>query len=399
MVTRRAYLGGIVSTTGISGIAGCAGDSPEYGAFELPQRGEIGEPDNPGLFDRIIITAHPYMWSIPHEVAHEMEYYEEAGLDSPNEVIAGPGGLGALRNLLAGEVPIAVVSGTATIKAYIEGHEDIVVLSHTTESPIFLDWWMEAETAREHDYVNLGDARGMDIGYLAPGASPEYLAKTAVYLQEGITHDDVEFTSLGDVGSGLAGLREGEVDMGLIPPALKPLFKSTGYIPAWNPGNYIEASLGTIWVAERSTLEDNLPEFKAFIDAQRKATQFLHEAEDEEEKFDDVVRWYTDWSDLYTNEENARRDVEAIRPLDWWFTNSYEKEGLATAEVMLKLANDLEKSVPFEEFIWQGLIPEEHRIDLSEVPRRAFGDDPLPEKDNYGNDEQPTDYDHIEECP
>jgi len=151
----------------------------------------------------------PVMSQSPIAIAQEAGYFREQGLDvSIASVRLGQQNAAAL---LAGEIDISVMGGTAPIRARLGG-ADLVAIGGT--KPYFAG----AIVARP-DVTSPADLRGKRIGIGGKGGNPDFMAR-AMLPRFGLEPDrDVALLATGGDPETVAALVAGSVDAGsVIPP-------------------------------------------------------------------------------------------------------------------------------------------------------------------------------------
>jgi NitT/TauT family transport system substrate-binding protein len=143
---------------------------------------------------------------LPAQVAHEAGLFAKHGLDVSVERIAG-GSSKVLQVMLAGELELAQVGGTAVVDAYLAGADPVYVGSHL--QVLLLTIYGPPEVQR------LEDLRGKAIAMTRAGTISDFAARYAA-ARAGLRPEvDVGFIPTGGNAETLAAMTSGNIAAGV----------------------------------------------------------------------------------------------------------------------------------------------------------------------------------------
>ena len=368
--TRRTVLKSITAGVGVT-IAGCTGNAPRGGGAGGGGSGSSGSGSggpqgnssskDSRLFRRITSAHYPTMpYSVPFAIAERKKYYSKYGLKPPKEILGSSGGGTTLRNLTSGNLAWGGIATSAIIQGYTSG-APVQLLGATSSTASNLVWMISGEK----QFENLTDAKGMSIGYTSPGSATQTLSALVISQTDGIKLDDVELKGLGGISENITALKQGNVDIGVVLPALMPQLKpdfKVAFTPFEYVGGFLQGSMG----ASTRTIKENPEELRRFIKAYDDANQFLQQAQSDDTKFQEAVTAYASINNF--GKPRAERELAFIREnggLNEFYGVSLSNHGLALVAEGMNNVGTYEGDVPWKEIVDQSLLPKARRINLN----------------------------------
>lgn len=169
-------------------------------------------PANPVTID-ITVTNATETYTVPWLVGMDQGFFTERGVKI-GELVPGQGGSTTLRNLISGDLAIGEVAYPAVVESAVEG-APITAVGGAFQSLYGLDFYTLADNAAVQ---GVGDIRTW--AFTNPGSVTESL--TYLIPQEaGIGDQQVKRVAAGGIGEGIALLEAGEVDVAIVPDAVR----------------------------------------------------------------------------------------------------------------------------------------------------------------------------------
>jgi NitT/TauT family transport system substrate-binding protein len=292
------------------------------------------------------------MYGVPYAVAKEKGYFKEAGLDVTGFLTSAGGGT-TVRNALASDLPYGEVALPAVIAAAQQGLELTIV--HGGVLSVSDQVWV---TRKDDDRIKaVQDLKGRKLGYSSPKSVTDMV--TTMMLDDNKLTGQVERRPVGGIGSGIAALREGGVDMIYITQPVwakekanfRPVFTSTDWAPRVTQ---------TVGVVRTDFLKKNPDLIRKLIAARRKGVDFLLANPDEAATI--MAKEYKISQD---DAKSSIKDILATKG-DYWSRGEFDYEGM---DVMLR-GLQLVKAIEPGPFDWAKYVDESYLPDdLKRKPR------------------------------
>jgi len=157
---------------------------------------------------------------LPLWVANDAGLFAENGLDVAVERVAG-GSSKAMQVMLAGELDVAQIGGTAVVDAQLAGAD---VVSIATAIPVVgMSVYGDASIAR------LDDLRGKSIAITRAGTITDFGARLALSRQGLAPETDVGLIQTGGVPETMAAMQSGNVPAGILLPPFDVPARKLGF--------------------------------------------------------------------------------------------------------------------------------------------------------------------------
>lgn len=284
-------------------------------------------------------VAHSIFYA-PQYVAIENGYFKEEGLDL--ELVTGFGADKVMTALLSGDAEIGFMGAEASVYAYAEGANDVVVnfAQGTQRAGNFL-------VAREEmpDFT-WEDLMGADILGGRKGGMPQMVFEY-VLKENGIDPADLSINQSIDFGSTAAAFSGGQGDFTVEFEPHATLLEQQG-------DGYVVASLGTesgyvpytSYSAKTSYMEENPEIIQAFTNALQKGIDYVISHSPEE--IAEIIAPQFPETDL----ETITTIVTRYHEQDSWKENLiFEEESFELLQDILEGAGELEERVPYEDLV------------------------------------------------
>ncbi len=156
----------------------------------------------------------------PYEVARTAGYFKNHGLDV--QIVYSRGGNAAMQALVGGAVDYAATSLDVAVQAYANAGADIRRFAVTGRLPLFA---VVTAPRTASQIRSIKDLEGRTVGVIALGTADHALT---LYLlkQAGANVQKVKFATMGV--NLLEGLRQGQIDVGLVQEPALTLLKRSG---------------------------------------------------------------------------------------------------------------------------------------------------------------------------
>ena len=146
-------------------------------------------------------------YGVPYAVAMEKGFFQKNGVDVTGILTAAGGGT-AVRNTLAGGIPVGEVSLAAAVQAINAGQKLVIVAAGAQSVADQL--WLVKKDSPLHSIKDLGGKR---VAYTAPGSVSNMVILMALKAN-GMTAEQVKLVPAGDLGANLAAVASGAVEAG-----------------------------------------------------------------------------------------------------------------------------------------------------------------------------------------
>ncbi len=221
---RYVWAGGILlALLGVLGMVGCApaptASRPAVGPAEASSATTTAPSAAPLPRVRVAYASDSSA-ELPAQVAHDADLFSKHGLDVSVERIGG-GSSKVLQVMLAGELELAQVGGTAVVDAYLAGADPVYVATHL---PVLL---LSVYAAPGIERVE--DLRGKTLSMTRAGTISDFAARYAA-VRGGLQPDvDVGLVPTGGNTETLAAMQSGNVAAGVISPPFDVAARKLGF--------------------------------------------------------------------------------------------------------------------------------------------------------------------------
>jgi NitT/TauT family transport system substrate-binding protein len=328
------------------------------GALTACGGGSDGGGDSGGL-DKVSVTVSHWPtsgYSATYMVGMDKGFFEEEGI-ALDGIVPGAGGGTTVRSITTGDLDFGDVATTGLVQAAAAG-APLVGIGTSSGSIADLVW----VARKDSPFNSLKDFCGNGVwGITAPGSNSEAL--TALMAQaSGLDPKCVKTVSTGDLAAGLVLVRSGEVDASILTEPLLTTEMAKGDLKTVGDAvdilpNYIQV----VTVASQKLIDENPDLVQRFMNAIAKSQQFIREHPDE------AGAIFAEGAGI---DEKTGVDVMTRLAADEsYFTQALSVEGLTnTIEGMKVLGAYDGKTIPWDDLIDQQFLPEDSRIDLSQLP-------------------------------
>jgi NitT/TauT family transport system substrate-binding protein len=296
----------------------------------------------PGAVELNVTHFGTGMYGVPYAIAKEKGWFKEAGLDVTGFLTSAGGGT-TVRNALASELPYGEVALPAVIAAAQQGIELTIV--HAGVASVADQVWI----AKKGDdrIKTVQDLKGKKLGYSSPKSVTDMV--TTMMLEDAKLTGQVERRPVGGIGSGLAALREGGVDMTYITQPVwakeKDNFRAVFTSTEWTP-----KVTQTVGVVRTDFLKKNPDMIRNIIKARRRGVEFIRLNPDE--SADIMAREYKIEP---AHAKAAIADILANQGV-YWSPGDFDYEGM---DVMLR-GLQLVKAIEPGPFDWSKVVDESY---------------------------------------
>lgn len=200
-------------------------------------------------------------------IGQEKGFFKEHGI-IVDEVMPAEGGGDTLQNLLAGDLPFGQVATAALVNAHQEG-APISVIAGGTQSPYEIGWAVR----KDSDIKTVNDLDGKTWGFTNAGSVTEAMSYL-VPAHAGLDMDATKRVATGGVGSGIALLESGDVDVTFVPPLVAAEQKDTLRIITHSDEHVPDYQL-TMITAAREYVEENPEVARGLIAALQESVDWI----------------------------------------------------------------------------------------------------------------------------
>lgn len=146
-------------------------------------------------------------YGVPYAVAMDKGLFKKHGVDVTGVLTAAGGGT-AVRNTLAGGIPVGEVSLAAAVQA-INAGQKLVIVAAGAQTVADQLWLVKKDSPLQ----GIKDLVGKRVAYTAPGSVSNMVILMALKAN-GLTAQQVQLIPAGDLGANLAAVASGAVDAG-----------------------------------------------------------------------------------------------------------------------------------------------------------------------------------------
>jgi NitT/TauT family transport system substrate-binding protein len=344
-LTRRQFL----KAVGAFGVA--VGSGGLLAACGGQGGGRGGEPQTAGLS----VSHWPtLLYSVPWSVAIEQGYFEERDI-TLEEIVGSTGGGTTVRNVVTGGLPLGAVATPAAINAFNEGTE-LKTLGGAIGNTADISF----VTLPDRGIGSIEDVRGKRIGFTEPGSITQGCAVLSLQAA-GIDPSEVELQAMGGLSEAITGLKEDAIDLApqLLPTAIRQN-EQEGLITVFQTTEYVGEFAQLVMIATSQTVQQQPELLQNLIELYQQAIDFTLENPQE-----GAAAWA---NNSEVAEEDALESLQTIDPSKYYST-ALTAGALNTTVEEMKAIDLLE---PDDEVDWEGLLdqqflPEDQRVDLSEL--------------------------------
>ena len=163
----------------------------------------------PGARAETITVTHwgGQFYGVPYAVAMDKGFFTKHGVDVTGILTAAGGGT-AVRNTLAGGIPVGEVSLAAAVQA-INAGQKLVIVAAGAQSVADQLWLVKKDSPLQ----SIKDLAGKRVAYTAPGSVSNMVILMAL-AANGMTAAQVKLVPAGDLGANLAAVASGAVEAG-----------------------------------------------------------------------------------------------------------------------------------------------------------------------------------------
>ncbi|MDP9821154.1 NitT/TauT family transport system substrate-binding protein [Nocardioides massiliensis] len=312
-----------------------------------------------GELDEVSVTVSHWPtsgYSATYMVGQEKGFFEEEGI-ALEGIVPGAGGGTTVRSITSGDLDFGEVSTTGLVQATMAG-APLVGIATSAGSIADLVWVAKEDSSFDSFEDFCGDGVW---GITAPGSNSEAL--TALMAQEaGMRPDCVNTVATGDLAAGLVLVRSGEVDASILTEPLlttelakgdlKPVAEAVEYLP-----NFIQV----VTVASQKIIDEDPELVQRFVNALGASQDFIRENPEE------AGAIFAEEAGV--DEETGVEIMTRLAADERFFTQELTVEGLtSTINGMEVLGHYDGDPIAWDQLIDQQFLPEESRIDLSELP-------------------------------
>lgn len=288
--------------------------------------------------DVTVSVTHPEdLYGLPWEVGRDQGFFEDAGVNI-TEIIPAEGGGTTLQNVVSGRLPFGEVA-TGAIVAGAEEGAPVQVIGGGIQSVADVSWVALLDSPLE----SLEDAADARWGFTNPGSVTEAMS---FLTPEGLGFDpaQVNRTSTGGTGAGIALLEAGDVDLTYASPrvamdnadTVKVLGTSSDYVPAYQQ---------TMIISSRDYASENPEVAQGVLQGYHQAVEWINDNPGEAAEF---------WAGLADLDPADAQSIlaEALAAEHWGV--AYNPEALQAAGEALSHTHQI------EDVAWSDLLTDEY---------------------------------------
>lgn len=293
------------------------------------------------------------MYGVPFAIAKEKGWFKEVGLDVTGFLTSAGGGT-TVRNALASDLPYGEVALPAVLAAIQQGGFDLTIV-HAGVASVADQVWI---TKKDDERIKtLADLKGKRLGYSSPKSVTDMI--TSMMLDANSLTGQVERKSVGGIGTGLAALREGGVDMTYV---TEPVWskEKDNYRAVFNSSDWAPRVMQTVGVVRTDFLKKNPELIRGIVQARRRGVEFIRSNPDEAAAI--LAREYK------IDPGQAREAIANILAVKgvYWSEGDFDYEGMETMVRGLQLVKAIQPGA----FDWSKVVDESFLpADLRRKPR------------------------------
>jgi NitT/TauT family transport system substrate-binding protein len=198
-------------------------------------------------------------------VTKDAGIFEKNGLDASLVLIAG--GSGIIQALVAGDLPVAVVSGEPSIMARLQGGDTVILggLINIVDFSIIT----APEVKRPQDL------KGKRLAVSRFGSSTDFVMRYALQKWGLVPDRDVALLQIGSQPARMAALKTGAVHGTIVGPPADIIARKSGFNELSNPEQLNLAYPNTCIVTTASTVSKKEPVIRLFMKAMVEGIRFF----------------------------------------------------------------------------------------------------------------------------
>jgi len=208
----------------------------------------------------------PNLVHIPPYLAKDLGYFKEEGLEV--EIVSFEGGVGSLRNLMAGGVDLALTSGDPPIFARVQGAPIKMIYSTSPR--------LEAVMTVQGSIKEVKDLKGKKIGIQEPNGFADIFSRRLLG-RVGIKPEEVQFITTSTAGR-VPALLTGQVDTGVmhVEQAIRATKRNPNLRNLVNFWEIFPDAFYNVIVAQEKTIKEKPQLIEAFVRAVIKANRYIY---------------------------------------------------------------------------------------------------------------------------
>lgn len=288
-------------------------------ALVLSACGGGGDEASATSFD-IAVSNATELYSIPWLVGKDQGFFEERGV-TIGKIVPSKGGGTTIRNMLSGDLPMADVGFTSVLESS-DADMPLTVVSGATQSVYGLDFYALDSNKQVR---TIKDVRNW--AYTNPQSVTQALSFMLPRVA-GATQE-IERTSSGGVGEGVALLEAGDVDVAVVPPSVAA--KTGKFRMVVSSADYLEKFQQSVITTTPEFAENHPDTVKAVVEGYAQAVQFIRDNPSS------AAQLYADYIDIDTD---AAKDLvnKAVKYDNWGA--GFDAEAIEQAVEAQRIAMD-----------------------------------------------------------
>ncbi|MFJ6076523.1 ABC transporter substrate-binding protein [Streptomyces sp. NPDC093065] len=252
-------------------------------ALVLSACGGGGDEASATSFD-IAVSNATELYSIPWLVGKDQGFFDERGV-TIGKIVPSKGGGTTIRNMLSGDLPMADVGFTSVLESS-DADMPLTVVSGATQSVYGLDFYALDSNKQVR---TIKDVRNW--AYTNPQSVTQALSFMLPRVA-GATQE-IERTSSGGVGEGVALLEAGDVDVAVVPPSVAA--KTGKFRMVVSSADYLEKFQQSVITTTPEFAEHHPDTVKAVVEGYAQSVQFIRDNPGR------AARLYADYIDIDTD--------------------------------------------------------------------------------------------------
>ncbi|MFF9490184.1 ABC transporter substrate-binding protein [Streptomyces sp. NPDC014676] len=291
-------------------------------ALVLSACGGGGDEASATSFDIAVSNAtEPY--SVPWLVGKDQGFFEKRGV-TIGDIVPSKGGGTTIRNMLSGDLPIADVGFNSVLESRGAG-TPLTIVSGATQSVYGLDFYALDSNERVWDIKDI-----RKWAYTNPHSVTQALS--FMLPEVAGTTQEIERTSSGGVGEGVALLEAGGVDVAVVPPSV--VAKTDKFRMVVSSADYLKKFQQSVITTSPEYAERNPDTVKAVVEGYAESVRYIRKNPDR------AAKLYADHVDIDT--ESAKSLVDKAIKYDNWGAG-YDAEAIEQAVEAQRIATDAKK--------------------------------------------------------
>jgi NitT/TauT family transport system substrate-binding protein len=295
------------------------------------------------LANEIVVTLWGSgMIGVPHAVAMEKGYFEEAGIKITG-ILGGAGGGNVVRNVFANDLPYGEVALPAAIAAQRQGLPIEVVHGGSLASD---NVWVTMPNSAVN---SLKDLVGKKVAYTSPKSISEAFLLMA-FKSAGIDVRDLTMVAGGGIGSGLTLLENGGVDAALIVQPVHSMRKGK-YKTVFAIRDALPPVMAVVGVTSREFARKHPEKIRAIVQARRKGIEFVYAHPEEAGRI--VARAYS------MKPEIGVEAVTSVAKTGYWLAGEVDAQLMENLAQGLRLTGELAGDVDWGKLVNTSMLPDD----------------------------------------